>query len=294
MNSDYKNYALENLKTWVQDAITTSGASTQEVFNTIKEAVREEYCIYKDNASKCYELLALLNGNDEFHLTCDKDDPSEECKKSWTSFGEENYYPEEAKVDDCMRPWGHSDMEALQYTEEELNAMCDKAASDEKDKCREYNLREAEYYNKRAKLDLNPGPQQKFIGWTELNESEFNILFPEKQNYKTNIKEEISRNDSSRLDYKEELIYESPDGGKTVYSRKPGQTERTLVKEENANKWVLPVGVDGLTGDCFVNLPDDLLELANLKEGDEVEWVEKKDGSYILRKVIKQIKMEEC
>jgi len=41
-----------------------------------------------------------------------------------------------------------------QYSEEELNAMCDKAASDqEKEKCREYNLREAEYYNKRAKLD---------------------------------------------------------------------------------------------------------------------------------------------
>ena len=41
------------------------------------------------------------------------------------------------------------------YTEEELNAMCDKAASDqEKEKCREYNLREAEYYNQRAKLDI--------------------------------------------------------------------------------------------------------------------------------------------
>ena len=41
------------------------------------------------------------------------------------------------------------------YTEEELNAMCDKAASDqEKEQCREYNLRESEYYNQRAKLDI--------------------------------------------------------------------------------------------------------------------------------------------
>jgi len=41
-----------------------------------------------------------------------------------------------------------------QYTEEELNAMCDAAAEqEERDKCREYNLREAEYYNKRALLD---------------------------------------------------------------------------------------------------------------------------------------------
>jgi len=28
---------------------------------------------------------------------------------------------------DLMPPWGHSDMEALKYTEEELNAMCDAA-----------------------------------------------------------------------------------------------------------------------------------------------------------------------
>ena len=37
-------------------------------------------------------------------------------------------------------------------TEEELNSMCD--AAEEKEKCREYNLREVEYYNKRALLDL--------------------------------------------------------------------------------------------------------------------------------------------
>ena len=41
------------------------------------------------------------------------------------------------------------------YTEEELNAMCDKAASDqEKARCQEYNLRESEYYNQRAKMDI--------------------------------------------------------------------------------------------------------------------------------------------
>lgn len=42
------------------------------------------------------------------------------------------------------------------------------------------------------------------------------------------------------------IIYESPDGGKTVYSRKPGETSRTLhsvdptVKfhQDMANQWV--------------------------------------------------------
>ena len=42
--------------------------------------------------------------------------------------------------------------ESHQYTEEEMDAMCEAAV--EKEKCREYNLREAEYYNKRAQLDL--------------------------------------------------------------------------------------------------------------------------------------------
>jgi len=44
-------------------------------------------------------------------FVCDRDDPSPECKGAWNSFWEENYYPEESN----------------QYTEEELNAMCDAA-----------------------------------------------------------------------------------------------------------------------------------------------------------------------
>ena len=127
-----------------------------------------------------------------------------------------------------MRPWGHSDLEYMianptltedrisnfpgeQYTEEELNAMCDKAVSDqEKEKCREYNLREAEYYDKRAQVDTDYG---------------------------------------------------------------------------KVKSWVLPTEVDGLTGDVTVNLPDDLLKAANLKEGDQIQWVDNGDGSYIMKKV---------
>jgi hypothetical protein len=56
-------------------------------------------------------------------------------------------------------------------------------------------------------------------------------------------------------------------------------------KSDKVTKWVLPVQVDGLTGDCYINLPDDLLEVAGLKEGDTVEWIDRKDGSFELRKV---------
>jgi hypothetical protein len=58
-----------------------------------------------------------------------------------------------------------------------------------------------------------------------------------------------------------------------------------LSKKDKVVKWSLPVQLDGLTGDCYVQFPEDLLEAANLKEGDQVEWVEQDDGSYLFKKV---------
>lgn len=58
-------------------------------------------------------------------------------------------------------------------------------------------------------------------------------------------------------------------------------------KEDKVSKWVLPTQIDGLTGDVFVSFPDDLLDAANLKEGDQVEWIDNNDGSFTLKKVEK-------
>jgi len=235
---DYKKYSLENLENWMHDAMSVGEATPQEIYDVIISVVKENYYVYKQQASQAYELLALLNGNGGWkvedvlkereyyegwdkgttsNLVCDKDNQSPECQKSWNDFWE-----------DSMPPWGHSDLEYMianptlvedrisnfpgeQYTEEELNAMCHKASSDvENDHCREYSLREAEYYDKRAKLDA---------------------------------------------------------------------------EYDKVVKWQLPVEVDGLTGDCYVEFPEDLLAAANLKEGDQVEWVDQGDGSYLLRKV---------
>ena len=229
MDFDYKKYSLENLEKWMSDALLSSEATPQEIYDVIKGVVEEEYHYFKHHTGRCYELLALLNGNGKGHLTCDKDDPSEECKGAWTSFWEEHYYPEEYKG---------STVSSVQYSEEELNAMCDKAASDqEKEKCREYNLREAEYYDKRAELDSK---------WKS-------VSVPSKP------------------------LYVSEDGDVWIPDND--------VKEDKVVKWQLPVEVDGLTGDCFVQFPDDLLEAANLKESDTVEWIDRKDGSFELRKV---------
>jgi len=214
---DYKKYSLENLEKWIEDAINSSEASPQEIYDVIKNVVADNYYCYKNHTERCYELLALLNGNGKDHLSCDKDDKSPECQKAWNDFWEENYYPQEhqkhdEKVkDDGMRPWGHSDLEyglandiltkdrisnfpGEQYTEEELNAMCDKAAS----------------------------------------------------------------------------------------------------KKDKVVKWQLPVEVDGISGEYYIQFPDDLMEAANIKEDDLVEWIDRGDGSFELRKVTKPLGPDEC
>ncbi len=141
MDFDYKKYSLEKLNEWMHDAISCSEATPQEIYDVIKGVVNENYHIYKNHTERCYELLALLNGNGKGHISigedyvtdpkgnqvkvCSKDDPSPECQKSWNDFWEENYYPEECNT---------------------------KPTDEEKDRWRDYNIREAEYYNQRAKL----------------------------------------------------------------------------------------------------------------------------------------------
>jgi hypothetical protein len=113
------------------------------------------------------------------------------------------------QIDDCMPLWGHSDMEALRYTDKEMDAMCDKELSDGK---------HSEHYY------------------------------------------DYSRNDHARSNPFDKVV-----------------------------KWQLPVEEveNGDTGETeyFITFPDDLLEAANLKRGDEVEWVDRNDGSFLLRKI---------
>jgi hypothetical protein len=224
---DYKKYSLENLEKWMSDALLSSEATPKEIYDIIRGVVHEEYHYFKHQTGRCYELLALLGGTNNLQ---------EQVKAQGEVWDKE---------DDGMRPWGHSDLEYMianptltedrisnfpgeQYSEEELNAMCDKAASnDEKEKCREYNLREAEYYNQRAQLD-----------------AEFDKI-------------------------------RAADG----YDWTP------LPQKDKVVKWQLPVEIDGVSGEYYVQFPDDLMEVAGIKENDMVEWIDRKDGSFELRKV---------
>jgi len=229
----YDDYSLKQLENWVHDAITCTNNSPKEIYDVIKKAVEEEYNDFKVRSDRAYELIQLLNGhmiNTQLPLTCDKDDPSDECKNSWNSFWEE------ATIQDKKY--------SSQYTEEELNEMCNKAEQDEKERYREYNLREAEYYDKRAKLDIT-----------------YNGM--------------IAKGYTMTAD--------------GFWIKEPTKTDRVV-------KWQLPVqqkieeGID----DYYVQFPDDLLEAANLKEGDLVEWIDNNNGTYTLRKVTSTLKQDEC
>jgi len=123
----YKKYSLEQLDNWVHDALNCEDLTPQDIYETIVICVDESVEYHKKYLTKSIELLSLLKGHRPINFDTTQND--------WNDFWEEN---------DCLE-------EHKQYTEEELNAMCD--AAEEKEKCREYNLREAEYYDKRAQLD---------------------------------------------------------------------------------------------------------------------------------------------
>ena len=147
MDFDYKKYSLERLEEWIYDAISSAEASPQEIYDVIKRVVEEQYCYHEHHTGRCYDLLALLNGNGKGHLSCDRNDSSPESQGAWDDFWEND------------------------------------------------------------------------------------------------------------------------------------------VKEDKVTKWQLPVESDGPSGEYFITFPDDLLEAIGLNEGDQIEWIDQGDGSYLIKKV---------
>ena len=123
----YKKYSLEQLDNWVSDAMNCEDLTPQDIYDTVIKCVDDNIEYHKKYLTKGIELLSLLKGQRPVDLSENVTD---------------------ASAHDFDDFWY-----GKQYTEEEMNAMCDAAA--DKEKCREYNLREAEYYDKRAKLDAS-------------------------------------------------------------------------------------------------------------------------------------------
>jgi hypothetical protein len=190
--TDHKNYSLKQVENFLYDAMSTD-ATPQEIYDVIKGVVQDNYYTYKNCASKAYELLVLLNGNGVGHLTCDKDDPSPECKKSWNDF------------------WDDVD-------------------------CEDTRL---------MPVITDEGPDGMFAA---AKQEEFLLA----NGY-----------------FKEDGFWHHSD--------------------DKVKKWILPVEDDGI-----IIFPEDLLEAANLVEGDTMEWIDNNDGSYTMKKATKPLGIDEC
>ena len=131
----YKKYSLEQLDNWVSDAMNCEDLTPQDIYDTVIKCVDDNIEYHKKYLTKGIELLSLLKNQRKVdYIDFDTDE------KDW-----ENFWYEQNEI-------------SQHYSDEDLNAMCDAAA--DKEKCREYNMREAEYYNKRAQLDLEETAKQ--------------------------------------------------------------------------------------------------------------------------------------
>ena len=173
--TDHKDYSLKQVENFLYDAMSTE-SSSQEIYDVIKGVVEDNYNVYKNATQKAYELLALLNGNGEGHISS---------------------YPV-SKVEEKLKT---PIQQNPQYTEEEMDAMTKKA-------------QEEEYL-------ISKGYFKDNGFWT-----------------------------------------------------KP-------------KTWTVEIQMDGLTGDAIIPIPDEVIDLVEWNLYDELEWIDNKDGSWIIRKVQK-------
>jgi hypothetical protein len=151
------------------------------------------------------------------------------------------------------------------YTDQELAEMCDSKEKEEDPCMPPWGHSDLEYlskYGKKEPLSCDKDDQSPECkgAWNSFWEENYYPEDHSKHYY------EYDRNDPNR---------ENP------------------FKEDKVVKWQLPVEMDP-SGECFVTFPDDLLEASNFAEGDVVEWIDRGDGSYMMRKVTKSLKSDEC
>jgi hypothetical protein len=103
--TDHKDYSLKQVENFLYDAMSTE-SSSQEIYDVIKGVVEDNYNVYKNATQKAYELLALLNGNGEGHISS---------------------YPV-SKVEEKLKT---PIQQNPQYTEEEMDAMTAAAEEEE-------------------------------------------------------------------------------------------------------------------------------------------------------------------
>lgn len=89
------------------------------------------------------------------------------------------------------------------------------------------------------------------------------------------------------------LLYAQTDSWNEELSKQTAHRVLEIVEEykskqtskNKTRKWIIPVEQFAGSDEYFVSFPKDLLKEANLKDGDQIEWIDIGDGSYMLKKV---------
>ena len=153
----YKKYSLEHLETWIHDAMNLDDVSAQEIYDVIIGAITEDIDYHSTQLDRRQKLLSLLGGSsstltefksEDYWSSMYPDIPedtvepviTEATPKDWKDFW---YSPEEHGT------WGANGFEGVWKEMDSVEPLTPVT----KEQSREYNLREAEYYNKRAELD---------------------------------------------------------------------------------------------------------------------------------------------
>ena len=103
--TDHKDYSLKQVENFLYDAMSAD-ATAQQIYDVIKGVAEDNYHVYKNATQKAYELLALLNGNGEGHISS---------------------YPV-SKVEEKLKT---PIQQNPQYTDEEMDLMCADAEEEE-------------------------------------------------------------------------------------------------------------------------------------------------------------------
>ncbi len=110
-----KNYTMEQLNAFLYDALNEENLSANQIYETIIETVAEHTEYLQVQYQKSQQLFDLLKGTAKpYEAPWNKF--IEDNKNGFLSKERESNFPNE---NDCMPPWGHSDLEyASKHPEE--------------------------------------------------------------------------------------------------------------------------------------------------------------------------------
>lgn len=203
---DYKKHALENLTNWLHDCVSCEEMSSQEIYDTIKEVIVDNYKVYNNLATKCKDLMDMIS----------VDNP--------------DYFKYEMSMEDDLIKLG------------KFPATYDEMIS------AGYEITGDGFWCPKENQNMNIDPKGNYV------ETD--------QYYIPNLIENtdiiFSDNSPKLFNYPEKM-------------------------------WTVNIEKDSTNDEYFFTLPEELVEKLSWKEGDVVEYIDNKDGSFTIKKTVSQL-----